>query len=87
MEKPEKYIVERLDLLECLDYLEYIGHVGIKERVLDEIGIQKNGSILEFQFPPEVDEEFYSKQFCEDTLLIKNTWNIKEDSIEMYVTW
>lgn len=87
MNKPEVYTVKRLDLFECLNYLECIGHTGIKKRILDEIEIRGNDSILEFLLPPEIDEEYYSKQFYEDTLLIKKTWDIKDDSIEMYVTW
>jgi len=87
-EKPEIQMIPQLNFIQCLKYLEANGEKGIEERLWDYFSDYfHNDSSFSMPLPPEVTPEDYSEQCYKDTLIVKNTWNIDSDHIEMYVSW
>jgi hypothetical protein len=87
-DKPSFRNVITLNFVQALEHLEALGHIGIKDRVwnyyVDEI---HNDSYFEMYFIPENDKDEYKSGMYEDLKLIKDTWEIKNNSILFLVSW
>jgi hypothetical protein len=96
MKKPIKEKIEVLNLLDVLEYLESIGHKGIKDRIFkelcDTIGI-KNDTYIDYFFSDEdyLDDEFDDdhaeyETHLNDLNIIKTEFDI-DDRIVFYISW
>ena len=86
-DKPVIKLVPTLNLIKCLEYLEANGHKGIKNRVWDycmDCDYIKNDTTFTLYFGDELDPD---EQDTMDLLLIKDTWGIKDECIDMVVSW
>lgn len=82
---PEIVVTKELNFIQALEHLEAIGHKGIKGR-LWEYATQfysfSNDSLFWMHL-----EKVEFEQINKDLELIKKTWDIKEDGINMNVSW
>ena len=93
--KPEIKTEYVLDFLDCLYYLENdLNHTGIKEFMWEQYEDNlKNDSYFQLDLDP-TEYEYDDKELQEKTdrlnkylKLIKDTWDIKTNSILMGVCW
>lgn len=90
-EKPTIQLRRTLNFLQCLEHLEANGHQGIKERVWNyyaDLGYFQNNTTFTLHFPEAGDDRDGLPVFLlADLDLIKETWGIEEDHVEMEVSW
>jgi hypothetical protein len=87
-DKPEAKLEPKLNLIQCLRYLEANGHEGIRDRVWNYVRDSlKNDTGFYMFFPSDEERQEYSEQELSDLDLIKSTWDIKDNSVLMWVSW
>jgi len=79
-EKPIIESVEFYNLIKCLDHIEAIGHSGYKDRMWNYIMdyVQGNDSMIHLYNDNEANE---------DIKLLFDTFDIKEEMMDFYVSW
>jgi hypothetical protein len=91
-DKPKINTKQSLNLIKALYHLEAIGNKGLKDKVwpiLCDVYTFSNDSSFDFYLPSdeEIAEDEVIPEIAELVRLVRDTWDIKKDSISMEVSW
>ena len=88
IKKPQKKSLEYLNLIDCLNYVESLGHEGYYDRMWDKVmfGDIVDGGGNDSYFYFHIDEEYADKEYWPDIKLLRDTFDLG-DGIAFFVSW